>query len=88
MESLDWVGRTEKLSSETIPLVTSMLDGTKHSFDEHEKTNISEKGILNKLDEVTVTIVKSRMELDSKLYDGIKDEFLFHKHYGGLFRES
>lgn len=88
LESLDWVGTTENLSSETIPLITSMLDGTTHIFDEDEKTNISEKGILKKLDQETVTIVKSRMELDSKLYDGVKDEFLFHKHYGGLFRES
>jgi len=87
-ESLDWVGTTENISSETIPLVTYMLDGTKNSSEDSDKVNVSEKGILKMLDQSTAMELKSRMEFDSKLYDAVKEEFSFHKYYAGLFHES
>ncbi len=82
-QSLDWIGTTENISHDTMPLLTSMLEGTTkrpHNKNEH-KANTSVKGILKKLDESTVNSLKSRNELDSKIYNRVKEDFQLNELY-------
>lgn len=82
-QSLDWIGTTENISHDTMPLLTHMLEGAvkrPHNENEH-KANTSIKGILKKLDERTVNSLKSSNELDLKIYHRVKEDFQLNKLY-------
>lgn len=81
--SLDWIGTTEKLSTESIPLLVQILSGDvnmefKKASD--EKMKISKVPIfLYGVKNETMSKIKSLSMYDQKIYDKVKNDFRFDK---------
>jgi hypothetical protein len=77
MELMDWVGLTERLSNETLPLLSRLLDlPPGFAFEKHKVTK--EAGEYFGIDNVTYSAIETilqRSSLDNWLYLSAKQNF-------------
>ena len=79
LETMDWVGTTESMSSETIPILKRLLKLDDLSF---EPQRVSSKGgdmslSRNQLSTSTIQLVRGMSSFDRELYDNIPQQYPF-----------
>ena len=84
-ENLDWIGRTEALSSETIPLLSYILSGDSSGGKLKKPKNLKIAPSLafeDALDEATRSKIMSLSKYDQVIYDKVKEEYKLSNFFG------
>uniref|UniRef100_A0A7S3PUK3 Sulfotransferase domain-containing protein n=1 Tax=Chaetoceros debilis TaxID=122233 RepID=A0A7S3PUK3_9STRA len=84
-ENLDWIGRTEELSSETIPLLSYILSGDSSGGKLKKPNNLKIAPSLafeDALDEATTSKIISLSKYDQVIYDKVKEEYKLSNFFG------
>ena len=72
-DSLDWIGTTEKLSTETMPLLSYLLEPDRVTSVRNRDKNVSSKlPFEQSLNESTITQLRSLSNYDQMIYDQVK----------------
>ena len=78
-ETMDWIGTTEGLSTETIPLLQHILFANKTDERTVKKQNVHDKSSFKEsLQESTLQILRSKTTHDQWIYDEVKARYTPH----------
>jgi len=82
-DNLDWVGTTENLSFDTIPLLSRLLDYD-YSTLENKKVAVKSKQELSRMKLNTTLGIRAFTELDQELYDNVRESYTLDKTIPGF----
>jgi len=81
-ENLDWVGTTENISFDTIPLLSYLLKYDNNTKIENKKMQKNQGLKTLKLN--TTLQIRARTELDQEIYENVRDSYTIDKRFPGL----
>ena len=80
LELMDWVGTTERLSTETIPLLSKLLDVPRIRWENHRVSKNEREYVSFGRDNVTSFVIQTISEMsksDTKLYRAVESRYRY-----------